>query len=424
MSKKGKFTFTQWDLAFFSFIFLFLSGLNYLSNWWVFRVSGSEAAKVRESANFSDLQAIVSFIPCYRNVGNSIYLFDNYSPCHKGYIYGTPLLDFFSAIRLDAIPIFIVGSVLTIIFCLGLALIASKVFIEGRVNPFFIVGSIFSPGIWLLLERTNLDIFIFLMLLVATQLFSKGHEVSAILVVSLSAVFKFYTLPVLLVLFLITNKKSTRIILAVTGLLVLPKVYLDISSITNPGFPSTWYISFGSESFGLYLNLLLEQFGKQAWQLSSLQIKLLGYLAVLVTVFFLTRYLEIKSIATSNFLLRSPDGIKSDFLINSFWIFGASFISCYMAGMSYDYRLLFLAVSVLSFCSLVKLQEVNIKGLHVLLLVTLWFSGSFLPSTSLVLSGFIQLTGDIAMVLFVASFFVIGFFEVKSKFGLFSKNSL
>ena len=89
--------------------------------------------------------------------------------------------------------------------------------------------------------------------------------------------------------------------------------------------------------------------------------------------------------------------------------------------MSYDYRLSFLAVTGLSFIALAKYQELRIKGLTLLLIFALWGSGTFLPSTSLVLSGFIQLIGDVAIFI-LSTFFILALTnEIKSK--IYRKNS-
>ncbi len=392
---------------FYTTIFLSLTILNYISNWWVFRVSGSKDVKIRETSIFPDLQAILSFIPCYKEIGNSVYLFDEISPCHKGYIYGSPLLFFLEKFKLEALPITFLGTFITISFCLGLGFLASKVSIKQNKYALFIVFILFSPGILLLIERANFDILIFLMLLVGTQLFSKKLEISGILVIAISAVIKFYTLPVLIFLLFITTQKSTKIVGFFIVLIVIPKVFLDITSITNPGFPSNWYISFGVDSFGLYLNLFLEQINQNKFILNSLEVKILGYMTLFVALILFFKFYKMRMSNCSGFLKISSDFAELNFLKITFWIFGVTFISCYLAGMSYDYRLTFLAAAGLSFIALAKYQEIKINGLTWIFSIALWCSGSFLPSTSLLLSGIIQLIGDIAIFILSALFILV-----------------
>lgn len=392
-------------VLYFSLIFLTLTFLNYLSDWWVFRVSGSSEVKIRESSDFADLMWIKSFVACYRKVGDSLYLYDENVPCHLGYFYGSTLIKFFEMIKLDSVSIVWLGRVLTILFCIGLGIIASKITTDKGSHKLFIVFLLFSPGIWLLLERANLDILIFLLLLIGNQLFSKGYEISGMLLIALSALFKFYTLPVLLVLIVITKKRITRIVGTLVTLLVFPKVLLDITSITNPGFPSTWYISFGIESIGLYINLFLEHVNQNRFILNGLEVKLLGYVTLILAVILFSKFGRIQIKSISRALEISPDFAAWSFLRNAFWIFGTTSISCYLAGMSYDYRLSFLAVTGLSLVALARNKKISINGLPFLLIVATWCSGSFLPSTSLVLSGLIQLTGDIAF--FILSIFFI-----------------
>jgi hypothetical protein len=252
------------------------------------------------------------------------------------------------------------------------------------------------------------------MLLVSSQLFSKGYEISAILVIAFTALFKFYTLPVILVLIVVTNRKSTRVVGTLVAFLVFPKVFLDISSITNPGFPSTWYISFGLESIGLYINLFLEQINQAKFILSSLEVKILGYLTLILALILLSKFYKIESMNAIDFLKISSDFTELNFLRISFWIFGATFISCYLAGMSYDYRLTFLAAAGVSFIALAKYQKVKIIRLTWIFSVALWFSGSFLPSTSLLLSGLIQLIGDISIFILSTLFLLVIIEVIKS----------
>jgi hypothetical protein len=400
---------------FFSCIFLSLTFLNYFSDWWVFKVSGSSEVKIRESSDFADLVWIKSFVACYRKVGDSIYLYDENVPCHLGYFYGSTLIKFFEIVKLDSVSIAWIGLVLTILFCIGLGIIASNVGADKGFHKLFIMSVLFSPGIWLLLERGNLDILIFLLLLAGTQLFSKGNEISGILLIALAALFKFYSLPVLLTLIFITSKRITRIVGTLVTLLVVPKVFLDITSITNPGFPSTWYISFGIESIGLYLNLALEQVNQNTFILNGLEVKLLGYITLILAVILLSKFGKIQIKNISKALEISPDFAAWSFLRNSFWIFGTTSISCYLAGMSYDYRLSFLAVTGLSLITLANNKKISMNRLLILLIIATWCSGSFFPSTSLVLSGLIQLVGDMAFFI-LSVFFILTFInEIKIK---------
>jgi hypothetical protein len=401
--------------VFFSSIFLSLTILNYISDWWVFKVSGSSEVKIRESSDFSDLMAIKSFVACYREVGNSIYLYDENFSCHMGYFYGSTLIKLFAIMKLDSIPLVYIGSGLTILFCLSLGVFTSKIATKRGQFIFVVISSLFSPGIWLLLERTNLDILIFLMVFTGSQLFSRGNEIFGTLVIALSALFKFYTLPVLLFLLVITNKKLTKIVGFLLVSLVFSKVFFDLTSITNPGFPSTWYISFGIKSFGLYLNLFLEHFNQNRLTLNSFGIGFLGYFLLIVALILLSKFNKGIIERVINVLKVPPDCPNLNFMKNIFWIFGSSFISCYLVGMSYDYRLSFLAVAGISFIELARYQEIRIKGLTLLLIFALWGSGSFLPSTSLVLSGLIQLIGDVAIFILSIFFILVLLNEIKSK---------
>jgi hypothetical protein len=400
---------------FCSMILAILTGIHFLSNWWVFRISGTREIKIRETSNFSDLEIIMSFLPCYRLIENDVYQTDDNFECHKGYMYGIMLLRVFNFLKLDLIPIGLVATFLLTIFLLGLGAVASSFTQKNKLHLWFVILIIFSPGTWLAIERANLDILIIFMLLVASQCLSRGFEISGILIVCFSSLLKFYTLPLVLVLIVISHRMKTKVLGSIAFLVILPMVVVDISAITNPGFPSTWYISFGVRSSGLYLNLLLEQLGLEKYLLNSIEVQLLSYVIFSVACILIVKLNKSNLLTFRKVLfdrskfqtLRYPDNLVC--------IFGVTFISCYLAGMSFDYRLIFLGVAGVEFIRKSNLLNLKMKGKYFFLAVSLWFSGSFLPSTSLILSGIFQVIGDIA-ILFISAFFIAACtLEIKSK---------
>ena len=163
------------------------------------------------------------------------------------------------------------------------------------------------------------------------------------------------------------------------------------------------------------MNLFLEHINQNRLILNSLGVGLLGYFLLIAALILLSKFYKSRVQSVINILEIPPNFPNWNLLRNIFWIFGSTFISCYLVGMSYDYRLSFLAVAGLSFIVLAKYQEVKIKGLTLLLIFALWGSGSFLPSTSLVLSGIIQLIGDVAIFI-LSTFFILALInEIKSK---------
>ena len=150
-------------------IFAVLTGIHFLSNWWVFRISGTREIKIRETSNFSDLEIILNFLPCYRLIGNDVYRTDDDFECHKGYMYGSMLLRLLNLLKLDSVPLGLVAIFLLTFFLIGLGALASSFTQKNRLPLWFIIFIIFSPGTWLVIERANIDILVILMLLVASQ---------------------------------------------------------------------------------------------------------------------------------------------------------------------------------------------------------------------------------------------------------------
>lgn len=178
----------------------------------------------------------------------------------------------------------------------------------------------------LIIQRANIDIAIFILLLVASR-YGEKRPVSSSVLIALTAVCKFYTLPLLILFFVFYSKKGNRIIMGVilliSGSICLRDILKVRVSINQNG----------SGQFGLkavYLDLLNIGFDKNVSLAASI-------LIVVVMVALLIRHKskigKYKKIQTTTF------------------IFGITFLSCYFAGMNYDYRLLFALPAVVAILS-------------------------------------------------------------------------
>jgi len=147
-----------------------------------------------------------------------------------------------------------------------------------------------------------------------------------------------------------------------TALLTGFFVALNIQKIQTP-FPTGYYAKFGFSVWGSYAEKYSSYWSSMGLQL-LINLFVLGFLA-----FFLYKVRKFKQESTWNLELNSQNQIVA------IW-FLAAHASCFFAGLSYDYRLVFIAISTLAYLSDSKI-ETNVNErivLSSLLLISLWFT--------------------------------------------------
>lgn len=388
--KRNIFKYALWPIYFLSFF-----GAQYLSNWWTLRVSGIRGG------NFIDLGAVLRWSDCFQTIGNSVYGPED-GKC-GGYLYGSTLLRVFNFLGISAAQTKFWGLLVGAVICISLGALAIF-FANTKGLNLFLVGLILSsPGLWLLVERGNIDELIFLLVLASSVLIVKGLEIPAILLIAISALFKFYTIPLLFVLAVICKTKKTKIFALITFLLTVPLIAVDYLNIQT-AFPNTWFVSFGAPSVGFWINLFGEQFGLEWPYIGTLAGHGLGLIILSISVFIIHRFShnKMKNYTNQNIEIVKKSGPDSFLLL-----FGSVFLICYLIGMSYDYRLIFAAVSGMFLISrnLDRPFAGIIKGS---LLLGLWLSSFSFGITNdksgetIVSFILIQFVGDIALGVFVA----------------------
>jgi hypothetical protein len=232
----------------------------------------------------------------------------------------------------------------------------------GIAKALFSFLMIFSPPIWLLLERGNIDGLMVCLVTVAAVLFLKEKNIAGIIIISASVLVKFYTFPVLIFLFLIMKKKFEKIILVFLVLVITPEILKDIviRDLQEPGA-----IAFGAPQVTFILNALLSNLGLSTFDINVKYGHIFGILISFITSYFIysKRFKNVEFIQMKNF---------QQWKI-SFNLFSLTFISCFFAGMNYDYRLVLCVTAV--FC----LLNLNPSLLHdkifiVSSLISIWFT--------------------------------------------------
>ena len=151
---------------------------------------------------FIDIESVLQSAKCYKIIGLDVFSASG-TNC-SGYIYGSNLLNFINATNLSSHSGYLIGLITMFLISILLAVLASNFQLKFSYPVGYIVALIFSPGVWFLLERGNIDGWIFILLFISFRLL-KNNQILSFIVIFVSAIFKFYTLPVLLIFLLIAR---------------------------------------------------------------------------------------------------------------------------------------------------------------------------------------------------------------------------
>jgi hypothetical protein len=303
----------------------------YFSQWWPLKVQNDLGG----GRGYRDLDSVLNAARCYERIGDAVYT--TAETCV--YQYGVFLLQFIQFFNLDSINLVLLGGLfvlLVFLILLGVAVFSVRTTRQAIV-AFLIVT---SPGPWLLFERGNFDLLIVILVFLAAVFINSRLSILAILFITLTALMKFYTLPLLLVYILIEKRVTLRIVAAISVCFVTPIILFDISRA--PSFPNPTFVAFGLPSPGLWVNFFASRYGAPI-ELSGPHLYFLGYLIFFVCTYFM-HFSPFRKRFSFQPHLPSTD---STFSKNVFLLFSSLYLFCFLAGMNYDYRLTFLIISLL-----------------------------------------------------------------------------
>jgi hypothetical protein len=325
---------------------------------------------------FIDTAQVLYYGECYGQIGNRIFNSDE-GGC-SNYLYGSSLVMFLDYVNLAEKHSYSVGFSLA----LSLSFILSKIFpIKNFSEGVYYTLFIGSPPILLLAERGNFDTLMFTLVLIGAYLYSKNHILVSFFVIVVSVLIKFYTAP-LLVFFLSRRQKFyTTLIIWPISFFTISVIWRDINLIGN--FPSGTGAKFG---FNLWSKHLEEESRFAGNQAQSLAINTIVFIITFLVFFFSTKLKLIDEINIRNWLkipLRNSTKIK---------FIAVVLITCFFAGLSFDYRLIFFVA--LHFLIIKEVSERLVKRLHLFSLSILWLT---FPS------GGLAPIGDFLLELFVVS---------------------
>lgn len=302
----------------------------YFSQWLPLKVQNIGGGR-----NYADLASVLNAAECYERIGDSVY--STVDTC--GYQYGIFLLRFINLLNLNSISLELLGGaffLIVFLILLGVAVYSASTKLQASM--IFILA--ISPGPWLLFERGNFDLLILIFVSCAVLFVNSRLSILGILLIALTALMKFYTLPLLLVYVAVEKRLYLRIIGVITVGIVTPFVIFDI--LRAPSFPNPTFAAFGLPSPGLWLNFFAWRFDVPIVLDGPLQY-LVGFVALFVG-FYLIYFTGL----SKKFSLAHHSPTSGSVLDkNAFLFFSSLYLICYLAGMNYDYRLIFLIFALL-----------------------------------------------------------------------------
>jgi hypothetical protein len=252
---------------------------------------------------------------------------------------------------------------------------------------------------------------IFLLIVTAGLLLVRGAFFPAYFVAVFATLLKFYALPLVIIISLLSTSLRQRILTTVLSLLTFAWVIVDYGR--GQILPVYGPVQFGYP----VLNHYFEWLDLSLKPLPSL----IGFMAPWLVWAILVL---IERRAGKGFraeLTQSIDNLQGDY---AFVFTSITFCAMFFVGLSFDYRLIFLALAGVGLILKSSLSRNAKVSLWVSLLVALWGSGAiggtfmFIPDgVKPFLVGGFQLAGDLAIFLWVGVLLYVGALVLARKIG-------
>jgi len=328
----------------------------YLSAWKPLKIQG-----IGGGHNYADLSSVLNAASCFKEIGSGVYT--DTDSC--GYQYGIFLLRLINLLHLNSLTPFLIGGLLFIS-------VASLLLVTGALSSVTkkhaVVSSLIllSPGPWLLFERGNFDLLIILFLTITVLTLNTRLSLIGAALLLATALMKFYTFPILFLYLLLEKGKWNRLIVVIASLAIIPMIVNNITS--SPGYPNPMYVAFGLPIPGLWINFFAWRFNFDLilGMLPQYVIGIFAFLSVLLYYRRSKRASHFRDMATKvTFETRIERNV---FLFSSL-----TYVGCFLAGSNFDYRLIFLAVS-LALLNKAMTNSLQSKSLIAVEFAALWFT--------------------------------------------------
>jgi len=375
-----------WSIFFFLFF-----GLQQITNW---PFLGSQHVKSHPS--FIDLGPGLKSLECYRSVGLNVYDFIDSEECW--YIYGSTLLRVLSPTGLSVKSTITIGWILIAIMAFILGYIFSLSITNLKSNIIIYLGIVISPVTMLLLERGNVDILILLFLIISAIMFYFKLELFSVVLILITASFKFYTLPLAFIFCLLISGKKQKYFGLLLTLLTFVLILNDLRKIQD--IPRVANSSFGNSVIAMYFETI-------GLNIPLITQNIIGIFFLLIAIKVLMMlHLKWENFKTPKFPIINtwniPNYLEVFFLI--------TFLSCYFAGVSFDFRMIYLTLACLLEIARTYKSSNTFPIIIGLDIVVNWVSNS----------KYLEPLGDLSL-LFIIAYFILLF---RKEINIFPKNKM
>jgi len=319
------------SISIFLFLVIFYSTFylaNFFNDWPFLRIGDAWFNRL-----FDDTYQVLKSAECYSKIGRLVY---EQSTCGN-FVYGSLLLYLLALFKIFSSSTLVLGMVFMFINILIFAFFTFLIQIKmGWKSGLLAILISISPPFHYLLERGNFDTLILLLLLLSSLFFNFGRFKIVLLFLSLASLFKFYTLPVLLIFIFLIIQKRIKYFSFYVFIAVIVNIYTlrdlmqvrELISNSAGGYGGT----FGAKSFLLYMRHYSSFFDMNFW--------VYIYYALILLMFIYMFYKYKYTIHEKNFHLNIPLSIC--------YIFGVQIIFIFFTFMSNDYRLSLLGIYLMA----------------------------------------------------------------------------
>ena len=358
-----------------SILYLTYISLNWFSDWAILKVSNLHLLP-----NFNDLRLVLASSDCARQFGFITFSENIARECT--YNYGFSLVRIFHIFGINSSHANFIGLILLFACLLSLIYLHLRLNPIGKLSYLVIALVLMSPISSFLIERANLDILIFLFVLIGSWFFTRGNTKLAFLAIFLASLIKFYTLPLLLLALVFKNSLVNRIfgiLLFVVGTLV---AIHDIRLIGG-NFPRNCGASFGNP-------VIFVCFREVGVEVPSQIQNIMGFL-LFVAIVLLIYYFKYSDGFDLNIRFRFD--LKYHEFDILYLFTSLTFLFCFFSSVNVDYRLIFLAYPALKETLTCPSEKYRKLFLLPSLILAFWFVDN---------SFFLQPIGDLAVTFWAA----------------------
>jgi len=309
-------------------------------------------SRIKGQFNFQDFVTIFTSADCFKTIGLQIYVPDPtrqlcFYPYGRTFIY---ILDLFR------IPASLAPGIIIIVGFLVLNLTLK--FLNRLTKPEKVIAFLFlaSPPFWLAFERGNADLLICLLVLIAAFMTTTNRIVGTVAILTLATLIKFYTFPLLLIVLWKNRKVLSQFLSIMLVLIIAYIIFFDIQAqhLQQPGS-----FAFGAPIVTFWINALSSNFNLP---IGEVTIRLGHFIGLALLGVITAAFLFKNAVITNLFRPKSASLCE-----NCFFYLGTVYVSCFVLGMSYDYRLIFSALAGLFF-----MQATKTLGANRWLLISIW----------------------------------------------------